>query len=420
LILISALTYYDNLESSSLFGVLPLIAKEFHLSDFLVGNVSSADTISTLLLTIPLAIAADRLPRTYVIGLGVVTWSLSTALCGLAGSFISLFLIRLLCGIGFASYDAPTNSLLCDLFPAKDRSWVMSVQAAALPVGAIMGTSVAAILGQYFGWRWAFVTIAIPGIVLGLLMCVLREPQRGAYDAGAPPSLKRFTKSDIFLGAQEILSSRGMIFGTLGRGIQSFSLVGIGSFLALFLERYYRISNGLAGTILSFVYLGVLLGTVPGGSLDSWLLKRFAAGSRFIVAGGATLFAGLLFAAALTLPFYSLVILSIASGCCLGATIAPLNTMVSDVVVPERRSYAFSLQGLAAGLTGLIAAPLVGAFSDLTHNLRLALLLLTFPLIVAGLLLLVTYRTQQREAEALQTTLQQRTTVLPIDHALSD
>lgn len=407
---ITSLTVMDNIDGNSFYGVLPLIGKEFHLSDFALGLLPTAPTVMIVILTVPIAMAADRVARTRLIGVGVLVWSGCTALAMLAFNFVSLILLRALVGIGFASYDAPTNSLICDYFPPRIRGRAMSFQAFGQPLGAIVGVVVGGSLGQAIGWRPTFLVVAVPALVFGLLMLFgLQEPARGSVEGVDALALGRWTFGDVMQGAREILAVRGMLLGTVGRAVQQFGLAGIGTFFPTFMIRYYHQSNSVATGEFALVIVGALVGTLPSGFIDSWLHRRLGAGSRFVVAGVATTLAGMFFLLALLSPSETaLIALAIASGVCLGANIAPLTTMVADVIAPERRSYAYAIQGLVATLLGLPAAPIVGAISDSIHNLRVALEIFTLPLILAGLLLLVMHRVQRRDAEAIHAGLASR------------
>ena len=68
------------------------------------------------LTTLPLARIADRYSRRNVIAAGIFSWSLMTALAGMASSFWQLFTARMGVGIGEASLGPASTSMLADYF----------------------------------------------------------------------------------------------------------------------------------------------------------------------------------------------------------------------------------------------------------------------------------------------------------------
>jgi MFS family permease len=97
-----------------------------HLSISDIGLLASAFTLFLTISIIPIGLWADRAKRSHVIGACLAAWSLATALTGLAGNFIGLFLTRTFTGIGEAGYTPAGNSLVGDVFQEDQRGKVMS------------------------------------------------------------------------------------------------------------------------------------------------------------------------------------------------------------------------------------------------------------------------------------------------------
>lgn len=103
-----ALSICDRMILSVLF---PEIKAEFTLSDTqlgLLGGVSFALFYATM--GLPIARLSDQYSRKRIIITSLVVFSLMTALCGLAGGFISLLLLRVGVGIGEAGVN-PAGSV---------------------------------------------------------------------------------------------------------------------------------------------------------------------------------------------------------------------------------------------------------------------------------------------------------------------
>ena len=135
---INFLNYMDRWVAAA---ASPLVQKEFHLSDTLIGLLGSAFLLVYAVAALPFGYWADRGVRRTVIGVGVAIWSVATLFTGFARNFAQLFLSRSVLGIGEASYYPAGTSLLGDYFPRHLRGRVMSIWSAGSAVGIALGCS---------------------------------------------------------------------------------------------------------------------------------------------------------------------------------------------------------------------------------------------------------------------------------------
>jgi MFS family permease len=132
----------------------------------------------TYMLSAPiLGLLADRVSRWIIVGSAVILWSLATGASGLAATFVMLLTTRVFVGIGEAGYGPAAPTIISDLFPIETRGRVMSVFYAAIPVGSALGYVIGGLVGANLGWRWAFYLVTPPGLLLGLLCFLQRDPR---------------------------------------------------------------------------------------------------------------------------------------------------------------------------------------------------------------------------------------------------
>ena len=84
---------------------------------------------------IPLARFADVWVRRSLISLGLLFWSLMTALSGLARSFPALATYRIGVGIGEASASPAAFSMLSDYYPPRLRATVLAIYSSGVYIG---------------------------------------------------------------------------------------------------------------------------------------------------------------------------------------------------------------------------------------------------------------------------------------------
>ena len=163
------------------------IQQELKVSDTMMGLLSgTAFSLVYATVALPLGWAADRGNRRNLIAMAVGLWSVMTALCGVAGSYITLMLARIGVAAGEAGHQPAILSLVGDLYSQSRRGIAVGsiYMGSSLGIGA--GAWLAGRLAEDYGWRMAFVALGLPGVVVAaLVFLTLPEPVRGAFEGRA-------------------------------------------------------------------------------------------------------------------------------------------------------------------------------------------------------------------------------------------
>ncbi len=416
--LISFLNYLDR---NVLTGAANVIAKELGFSLDGIGYIASAFLIIYTLGTIPLGIWADRAKRRDVVAISVAFWSVATAATALATNFTTLFLSRMVLGVGEAGYFPAGTALMSDYFSREKRSRIMSWWSVAQLVGILVGFVIGgALAGLYPGsWRLAFLFTGIPGLLLALLVWRVREPRRnqadeedmGIYEAHATTKEAQIdgrpirVPTNVFAQFGALLRIRTLVVLILMQIFAFFVLTVNVVFLPTYMQQKdtFGLTSGQAGLFSgAVVVLAGMAGTVLGGYMADWLNKSHP-GSRILVCGIGFLLGAPAFAAAVT--FHNLSVFTIffvLSTLLLTLYTGPSTAATQDVVPSALRASAIAISLLIAHLLGDAFSPtLVGVLAtsfDPTHghhfatgmagqDLSVALLVTCTPaLIIAGLI----------------------------------
>src|SRR5437879_7350028 len=145
----------------------------------LSGSLGSAFLWSYMISSLIFGWVADRFSRWVIIGLGVILWSAATAGSGLATTFVFLFAMRLLVGVGEGGYGPAAPTIIADCFPLSIRGRVMSYFYVAIPVGSAIGYAIGGFVAAHWGWQTAFFVVAPPGTLLGLNRSYRHGPRAG-------------------------------------------------------------------------------------------------------------------------------------------------------------------------------------------------------------------------------------------------
>lgn len=251
------------------------IIEEFKLQDWQFGLLSGFGfALMYTLLGIPIARLSERVNRVRIIAAGVILWSVMTALCGLAGSFIALLLFRVGVGVGEAALTPPANSLIADYFIPKSRARAMGTYAMGVTLGGVFAAAFGGPLAEMFSWRTAFIALGAPGIVIGLIfLFTVKEPPRGYSD---PPGTAVPDKTGLSETLGELFPKPSFWLNMAAAATVAFVGYGYTSFQAAYFQRAFDLPlTDIALQILVPVGLVAALGVYASGVLTEKLSSRY-------------------------------------------------------------------------------------------------------------------------------------------------
>jgi len=272
---IAVVTTFALLDQGIIGLLIQQIKTDFTLTDTEAGLLlGPAFVIFYAFLGLPLSRYVDRANRTIIMSIGIFVWSIATAVCGLASSFIALFISRIMVGAGEAVNGPASYSIISDYFP-RDK---LPRAIAAAQIGSVAGGGLSMLIGGSMiwiianvgnpdlplvgtlrPWQVVFMAVGLPGILVSLLMLTVKEPPRQGLRMERPKV--GFWRAMAHLWANFALYGPmfiGLTLGSLDQGSRAWG--------AAFFERTYGWSPpvyGFTSGILSLVLmlLGLYLGT---------------------------------------------------------------------------------------------------------------------------------------------------------------
>jgi DHA2 family multidrug resistance protein len=170
-------TFMATLDSSVANVALPFIAGSLSASMDESTSILSSFMVATAI-AMPLAgwLAAVAGRKRYYMA-GVLIFTVSSALCGLAPSLGWLIAFRVLQGIGGGGLWPTEQGILLDAFPPAKLGMAMGLHTMAVLVGLIAGPIVGGWITDNFSWRWIFyINIPIGCLSLFLAQRFLEDP----------------------------------------------------------------------------------------------------------------------------------------------------------------------------------------------------------------------------------------------------
>jgi len=365
------------------------------------GALASAFMIVYMLVSPVFGKLGDRLNRPRIMAVGVAIWSAFTALGAFAWSFGSLFVFRAFVGVGEAAYGPVSPAILSDYFAKERRGRVFAIFSCAIPIGSALGYMLGGFVDVHWGWRAAFLVAGLPGAVLAFLMWRLKDPPRGAQDAGFAGGHGGAGTEPILTSYRRLVRNRPYALTILGYAAYTFALGGVVVFMPIFLERMRGMTKleanmefGAIAVVTGFV------GTFAGGYLGDLLLKRYRE-AYLVLCGVTTLVAVPFTVVAVTAPDRMVYLPAIVvAQLFLFASTGPINSAIVNLVDPLERATASAFSIFTIHILGDVPSPwIIGVISD-HSNLGRAMLLVPAAVLVSGIVWLLAARADARRQRA--------------------
>lgn len=317
------------------------------------------------ILGIPLGRVADSRSRRGLIAVGIIVWSLMTALCGSARSYLQLFLYRIGVGVGEAALSPAAYSLIADYFPPQRRATAISVYSAGIYLGSgiafllgglviqfvsAQGEVILPLVGSTRPWQVVFYILGIAGLLFSVAFIFVREPPRQGAHAVVP--------------LREVIAylwqhRRAVLCHNFGFAMLAFCSYGAAAWIPSFYIRTFGWSAGQVG--ITYGLLVMIFGTagiVWGGRLtDRWVRQGKADGAlRVGLWACALCVAGswvYLLMPTAELAMLTMVPVVFALGMPFGAAAAAIQ----EIVPPRMRGQASAVYLLIVNLVGLGVGP---------------------------------------------------------------
>ena len=135
---------------------LPAIQRELGIDVAELEWVVTGYALSFAVLMLTGGKLADMFGRRRVFLIGLAVFTLSSLLCGLAGSAELLIGARVLQGVGAAFMMPATLSIITATFPPKERGAALGIWAGLSAMALAIGPLVGGLITEHIGWNWIF------------------------------------------------------------------------------------------------------------------------------------------------------------------------------------------------------------------------------------------------------------------------
>ena len=358
-----------------------------------------------------LLITAGRLGDLYgqrnLFAIGLLIFTVASALCGLSQNAGELIAARVLQGIGGAILTPQTLSIITTLFPPERRGAAFGVWGGVAGLATIAGPTVGGAIVTYISWQWIFfvnVPIGIAALIATFAIIPdVRPGRRHCWDIMGVV----LATAGLFAVVFGLIEGQRFSWGEIGSYGITIPEVIIGGVvllavfivwerfqaeplmpLSLFRDRNFAVANWIAaaisfGMLSLFLPIVIYLQSVRGFSaltagltfapmsLTSMVLAPFAGrfadkvGGKYILLAGISLFTigfGLVtFVAGPDSTWLTFLVPAIIAGAGMGMTFAPMTTVAMRNISPQMSGAASGILNTTRQLGAAIGSAVVGA-----------------------------------------------------------
>lgn len=335
-LLLAAVAYLDRVCIST---AATAIKSDLHLSDSQMGYVFSAFTFAYALFEVPSGWLADRFGARLMLTRIVLWWSLMTAATGWVGGFASLFMARLLFGMGEAGTYPSISCVYAHWLPERMRGRAFGAVVMTGPfAGAITQPLVVTLLGAV-SWRRCFEIFGVIGVVWAVAWYrwFRDDPHRhrsvNATERaliGAPSSAG---ETHPAVPWARLLRSRSLALLC----VMYFSMIYGWYFYFTWLPSYLQRARGFnlkeAGWLSALPLIGIGAGVMAGGWLSDALRRRLGAraGRRLPAMAGLPLAACAIVGVTATASPFGAVAMFVTAGALAALAMAPSWAVCLDI-----------------------------------------------------------------------------------------
>jgi ACS family hexuronate transporter-like MFS transporter len=375
-----SVSYVDR---QTLAAIAPSVTKALAIDDTHYGWLVSAFSFSYLV-GAPLAgVVVDKLGSRRGFALAVFVWSIIAALHGLATSFFSLFVLRVLLGSAEAPSFPSAAQAVRRALPGARRPLAFGILFTGSSLGSIVAAKLAVGLNAQYGFRGAFALVAAIG--LGWLPLWLFASRGFGLDRGA--QLVAATPDERWWHVVKLPPVQRAVVAVIGSAP---GMMFVLNWVSKYLVDGWQMPQNAIGNYLVAAPLLFDLGAVGFGAIASARGEQ-GPGARthrdlFVLA--MILQASLALAPLAPTPGWG-IFLCAASACGGGGIYSLVTSDMLARVPVERASAAGGMTAAAQSLAHIVIAPLVGWTIHTTHSYTTGLIglgLMVPPTMIAFLL----------------------------------
>ncbi len=363
-----------NYVDRQVLGILATpLQKELGWSEADYGFIATAFTGAYAVGLLVVGRLMDWLGTRKGFSLAIIFWSVAAMGHALARSAFGFGVARFALGLGEAGNFPASIKTVAEWFPKKERALATGIFNSGSNVGAIVAPLVVPLIALNYGWQWAFILTGAVGFIWLIFWLLLYQK---------PEEHPRLSKSELaYIQSDPAEPTTKIAWARLFPHRQTWAFAA-GKFftdpiwwfflfwLPKFLNETYGLSLSQIGLPLIVIYLSADVGSIGGGWLSSFLIKRgwsINAGRKTAMLVCALCVVPIIFAVNASSLWLAVGLISLATAAHQGWS-ANLFTLVSDMFPRRAVGSVVGIGGFAGSISGMLIATITGLLLQYTGS----------------------------------------------------
>lgn len=258
------------------------LIKDFQTTGSVMGFLGSIYFYCYAAMQLPAGLLSDSLGPRKSVTFFLVIASAGSIIFGFAPSIKVAFAGRVMVGIGVSMVFIPTMKILSRWFRAEEFAFMAGVLNAVGGLGVLAATWFLALMALKLGWRVSFELIGVFTFVVVVLVWLIvrdRPEERGwpsiaRIDGNPTDDVQSLRQIPLLEGARKVVSEKYFWPVAIWFFFDCGVFFGFGALWGgPYLMDVYGMTRAEAGTVLSMIAWGMIVGSPPLGLLSDKLLK---------------------------------------------------------------------------------------------------------------------------------------------------
>lgn len=180
-------------------SLLPFIARGLKVGEPVAGHIVSAYALGVVVGAPVLAVLSARIRRRQLLMSLMLLFAIGNGLSALAPTYGWMLVFRFLSGLPHGAYFGIAALVAAGVMGPERRTAAVGRVMLGLTVATIFGVPFANELGQWAGWRWGFVTVAVLALLTAVMVRLFAPDDPVAADASPMRELGALRRRQVWL-----------------------------------------------------------------------------------------------------------------------------------------------------------------------------------------------------------------------------
>ncbi|MDR3435568.1 MFS transporter [Telmatospirillum sp.] len=394
---ICALLFFSttiNYMDRQVLGLLkPTLMGDLHWSESDFGDIVAAFSLAYAFGYIGIGRVMDKVGVKLGLPGAVASWSLFACVHAFMGSIFGFKVARAGLGLTEGGNFPASIKTISEWFPAKERALATGIFNAGSNVGAVVAPIIVPLIVMYWGWRPAFIVTGGIGFIWVIFWFIFyKKPEDHPKLSAAELA---YIQSDPVVAEERVpwiklLGYRGTWANIVGTCFSAPVWWFYLNWVPGFLSKQYGINLMAAMLPLVVIYCMADVGSIGGGWLSSYLIKRGVKTLRarkitFLICGLCVV--PVFMASQVSNAWWAILLIGIAASAHQGYS-ANVYTIVSDTMPKNTIGSVVGIGGFCAYIVGTFVSMGVGRLLDATNGNYQLLFAIASSLYLIGLLIM--------------------------------